>query len=269
MLSKLLVEHNQFGYGAGWYLNRITIQEKEKSDGPYVFSCQQWLDSGIGDGKMKQELQLLGKIRKERLTGNVHGTWDVTITARDISSNDVNPKLILSVCDGKGTSASVCIPKGLLKRGEAHQASLELEKKFGMICKVRLEIEDIGGDTWHCSEVKLQHQKSKEILDFPCFRDFSEQYTMAEFPVLIDGCSWLTVKRFVLHISTHSSPDSGTDADVYVTLRGSMGDTGKRKLTKNGEDIFTKGKREPLGAIWVLEYSGGPRSLASGLLRAC
>lgn len=73
MLNKLLVEHNQFGYGAGWNLDRITIQEKEKSDDPYAFSCQQWLDSGIGDGKMKQELKLLGKIREKRLEVNVHG----------------------------------------------------------------------------------------------------------------------------------------------------------------------------------------------------
>lgn len=76
MLRKLLVEHNQFGYGAGWNLNRITVREKEKSDGPYAFPCQQWLDSGIGDGKLKQELQLLGKIRKERLAGNVHGEME-------------------------------------------------------------------------------------------------------------------------------------------------------------------------------------------------
>ncbi|KAL8182129.1 UNVERIFIED_CONTAM: hypothetical protein K2H54_044782, partial [Gekko kuhli] len=143
MLSKLLVEHNQFGYGAGWNLNRITIQEKEKSDGPYAFSCQQWLDSGIGDGKMKRELQLLGKIRKERLAGNVHGTWDVTVTTRDTSCNSINPKLILSAFDDKGISASVCIPKGCFKRAEAHQASLELDNKFGMICKVRLETKDI------------------------------------------------------------------------------------------------------------------------------
>ncbi|XP_077208521.1 oxygen-regulated protein 1 [Paroedura picta] len=242
MLSKVLVEHNQFGYGAGWNLNRMTIQEKEKSDGPYAFSCLQWLDSGIGDGKMKQELQLLGKIRKEKLAGNVHGTWDVTVTTRDSSPNSINPKLTLSVCDDKGTSASVCIPKGCFKRTEAHQASLELDNKFATLCKIRLEIEDIGGETWHCREVKLHHRKTKEILDFPCLRDFSDQNTVTEFPVLIAGCNWLTVKQFVLHITTHSSPDSGTDADVYVTLRGSMGDTGKRKLARNGEDIFTKGK---------------------------
>lgn len=73
MLSSVLVEHNNSGYGAGWYLDQILIQELGKSDSQYVFSCQRWLDSGVGDGKMKQELRLLGKTNKESLTKDVHG----------------------------------------------------------------------------------------------------------------------------------------------------------------------------------------------------
>lgn len=73
VLKEVHVEHNRQGYGAGWYLDKITIQVPEKHDGCYVFSCQQWLDSGVGDGKIKRELQLLGKVRKERLSESVHG----------------------------------------------------------------------------------------------------------------------------------------------------------------------------------------------------
>ncbi|XP_066480514.1 oxygen-regulated protein 1 [Tiliqua scincoides] len=244
ILSEVHVEHNRYGYGAGWYLDKITVQDPEKHDGCYIFSCQQWLDSGVGDRKIKRELQLLGKIRKERLPENVHGTWDVTVTSRNTSSNGVNPKLILTACDDKGASASVCIPKGAFKRAEAYRASLDLDKKFSTICKVRLEVEDTDGETWCCRKVKLQHQKSKETLEFPCLQDFSkaEGYTVVEFPVLIDGCNFLTVNQYDLYISTDASPESGTDADVYVTLRGSMGDTGRRKLLRNSKDVFTKGK---------------------------
>ncbi|XP_028592785.2 oxygen-regulated protein 1 [Podarcis muralis] len=244
MLSKVVVEHNRSGYGAGWYLDRIMIQESEKNSDQYVFLCQQWLDSGVRDGKMKREVQLLGKVRKEKLAENFHGTWDVTVTSRGISSNAMNPKLTLTVCDDKGASSSVFIPKGSFKRAEAYQATLELDKKSNMICKVRLEVEDTDGEMWHCREVKLQHRKSKQILEFPCVRDFSdaEGSTMAEFPVLTAGCNFLAVKQYVLYISTDSSPESGTDSDVYVTLKGSMGDTGKRKLVRNGKDTFAKGK---------------------------
>lgn len=66
----------------------------------------------------------------------------------------MNPKLTLTACDDKGASASVCISKGSFKRAEIYQASLDLDKKFSTICKVRLEVEDTDGETWRCCKVK-------------------------------------------------------------------------------------------------------------------
>lgn len=50
------------------------------------------------------------------------------------------------------------------------------------------------------------------------------------------------MKSYVLYITTGTSPGSGTDADVYVTLQGILGDTGKRKLIRKVDDNFTEGK---------------------------
>lgn len=92
------------------------------------------------------------------------GTWDVTVTTHGFSDNGVNPKLVLTVCDDKGMSASVFIPKGSFKRAETYQASLELNKKFSTICKVRLEAEDTDGETWHCREVKHKYAFTQMLL---------------------------------------------------------------------------------------------------------
>ncbi|NXG50517.1 LOXH1 protein, partial [Psilopogon haemacephalus] len=56
-LCKVLVEHHNVGYGAGWYLDQIVIHESGKTDGQYTFLCQQWLDSGVGDGQMERMLK--------------------------------------------------------------------------------------------------------------------------------------------------------------------------------------------------------------------
>ncbi|NXJ65880.1 LOXH1 protein, partial [Rostratula benghalensis] len=56
-LSKVLVEHHNVGYGAGWYLDQIVIHESGKTDGQHVFLCQQWLDSGVGDAQTKRMLK--------------------------------------------------------------------------------------------------------------------------------------------------------------------------------------------------------------------
>lgn len=50
------------------------------------------------------------------------------------------------------------------------------------------------------------------------------------------------MKSYVLHITTGAPPGSGTDADVYVMLQGLSGDTGRRKLTRKGDDNFSEGK---------------------------
>ncbi|XP_013907483.1 PREDICTED: lipoxygenase homology domain-containing protein 1-like isoform X2 [Thamnophis sirtalis] len=193
---------------------------------------------------MKQELWLLGKTNKESLTKDVHGIWDVTVIAGEMSDNYGNSKLILTVCDDKGTSAAVFIPKGSFKRAKIYQTSLELDKKFNKICKIRLEVEDSDRETWHCHEVKLQNKKNKETLEIPCYRDFPDNKgcTVVEFPILITGTRFLTVKQYILYISTDSAPKSGTDSDVYVTLKGTIGDTGRRKLFKNEQGCFSEGK---------------------------
>ncbi|KAF1413102.1 Lipoxygenase homology domain-containing protein 1, partial [Spheniscus magellanicus] len=56
-LSKVLVEHHNIGYGAGWYLDQIVIRESGKADGQYAFLCQQWLDSGVGDAQTERMLK--------------------------------------------------------------------------------------------------------------------------------------------------------------------------------------------------------------------
>ncbi|XP_058687118.1 oxygen-regulated protein 1 [Poecile atricapillus] len=244
-LSKVFVEHHNVGYGAGWYLDQIVIQESGKTDEQYVFPCQQWLDSGVGDAQTERTLKLLGKVRNGMLTGKISGTWDVHVTTSDISSSSMNPKMSLTVCGEKGTCTSVIFPKGSLKKDQIYETSIELSKKFNTIFKVRLEIEEAGeGETWHCHKVKLQHRETKNVLEFPFCHNFVDEEggRVTELPVLTAGSPFPAVKVYVLHITTGATPGSGTDSDVYVILQGSLGDTGRRKLTRKGDENFTKGK---------------------------
>ncbi|XP_036262721.1 lipoxygenase homology domain-containing protein 1 [Molothrus ater] len=244
-LSKVLVEHHNVGYGAGWYLDQVVIHESGKTEEQYVFLCQQWLDSGVGDAQMERTLKLLGKVRNGVLTGKIYGIWDILVTTSDISSSSTNPKMSLTVCGEKGTWTSVTFPKGSLKKEQIYETSIELSKKFNTIFKVRLEIEEAGeGETWHCREVKLQHRETKNVLEFPFCHNFVDEEggRVTELPVLTAGSPFPAVKIYVLYITTGAIPGSGTDADVYIMLQGSLGDTGRRKLIRKGHENFAKGK---------------------------
>lgn len=67
--------------------------------------------------------------------------------------------------------------------------------------------------------MKLQHRKSKETLEFPCLRDFSdaEGDTVAEFPVLTDGCNFLTGLLFAMCLDQRSDFIK-SDKCVFIVL---------------------------------------------------
>lgn len=77
MLSSVHIEHNAVGYGAGWYLDQITIQESDKADIKYLFPCQRWLDTAINDRQTDCELKLLGKFNRtnEKLHTSTEGKY--------------------------------------------------------------------------------------------------------------------------------------------------------------------------------------------------
>ncbi|XP_074056585.1 lipoxygenase homology domain-containing protein 1-like isoform X2 [Macrotis lagotis] len=245
MVRKVLIEHSGTGYGAGCYIDRITIQESGRRDKEYAFSCQQWLDSEVGDRQMERKLKLLGYIRKELLPDDIQGTWDITVKTSNVLSSGINPKMAFTVCCERGSCAPVIFPKGSLRRAQIYRTKMEMDRNYGSIKKVRLQVEDAeDGDVWHCHEVKLQHKKNKESIEFPFLQLFTsvEGCMVAELPVLTANCAFSTVKEYTLSITTGKISTSSSNMDVYVTLLGCLGDTGRRKLTRKGVKLFTKGK---------------------------
>ncbi|XP_074134524.1 lipoxygenase homology domain-containing protein 1-like isoform X1 [Sminthopsis crassicaudata] len=142
MVRKVLIEHSVTGYGAGCYLDRITIQESGIRNKEYAFSCQQWLDSEVGDRQMERKLKLLGYIRKELLPDDIQGTWDITVKTSNVLSSCISPKMAFTVCCERGTYPPVIFPKGSLRRAQVFRTIMKMDRNYGVIKKVRLQVED-------------------------------------------------------------------------------------------------------------------------------
>ena len=54
-ISKIRVEHDNAGWGAGWMLDRVEVVNMA-SNRAWQFPCGQWLDSKKGDGQIAREL---------------------------------------------------------------------------------------------------------------------------------------------------------------------------------------------------------------------
>ncbi|KAM4028013.1 oxygen-regulated protein 1 [Anomaloglossus baeobatrachus] len=244
MLSSIHIEHNAVGYGAGWYLDQITIQESDKADIKYLFPCQRWLDTAINDKQTDCELKLLGKFNrtKEKLLTSTEGTIDV-ILVTDHSSNPVkNSTVSLTICCKNGNYKPVEFGKGALSGGKSI-CTVEINGSLGTIQKVRIEMEDDHKDNcWFCKMVQLKHTQSGDILEFPFLQTFGskENNLSAELPVLKSSGSLITVKSYKIFISISQVPKPTTDTDLFITMSGSKGNTGRRKVKCTRKALSSK-----------------------------
>ncbi|XP_075070523.1 lipoxygenase homology domain-containing protein 1-like [Mixophyes fleayi] len=247
MLTRVHIEHTAVGYGAGWYLDQITIRESDKADIKYLFPCQRWLDTAINDKQTDCELKLLGTFNRtnEKLLTSTEGTINVIVVTADIPNTGTNSAVMLTICCSKGNYEPVMFAKGTLTGGSTPHTTVGLTSSLGVIQKIRLQMEDDGKDnSWYCKMVKLQLQESGEVLEFPILQTFSskENYLVAERPVLYPSGPLLTVKTYDLYISISQTSKQIADAGLFVTLKGSLGDTGRRKFICKRKQLSSKQK---------------------------
>ena len=62
-LEKIEIGHTGTGFGAGWYIEKVIVKEKdgENTNMEYIFPCGMWLDDQIGDKLTCRTLELKGK----------------------------------------------------------------------------------------------------------------------------------------------------------------------------------------------------------------
>lgn len=59
-LTHVEIGHDRKGHGAGIFLDKVVISEKDDTTKEFVFPCGTWLDDREGDGKTWRTLPVLG-----------------------------------------------------------------------------------------------------------------------------------------------------------------------------------------------------------------
>ena len=60
-LRKIRIGHDGTGPGAGWFLDKVVVFPKEKSEGKEVtFHCNRWLAEDEEDGLIEREITATG-----------------------------------------------------------------------------------------------------------------------------------------------------------------------------------------------------------------
>ncbi|XP_036382736.1 lipoxygenase homology domain-containing protein 1-like [Megalops cyprinoides] len=261
-LKKLRIGHDNSGGSPGWFLDWVEINAPSLGQ-KLRFPCGRWLDRGEDDGAIVRDLYP-AELQTELYTPFV--PYEITTFTSDIfaAGTDADVFIVLYGRDGVCTQQKyLCVNKRerrmYFERGAEDMFIVELEDVGDVIEKIRIGHDNQGTNAgWHLDRVEirrlLRKGKGSETIIFPCERWLAKSEddgeTVRELvpseiiqeKLLRDGSLKHTETEVEDALETHTYKVSvmtgdvygaGTDANVFLTIYGNLGDTGERKLSKS------------------------------------
>uniref|UniRef100_A0A8C1CFM6 Lipoxygenase homology domains 1a n=1 Tax=Cyprinus carpio carpio TaxID=630221 RepID=A0A8C1CFM6_CYPCA len=261
-LKRIRIGHDNAGASPGWFLDWVEI------DAPSLgqllrFPCGRWLDKGKDDGAIVRDLYP-NELQTVLYTPFV--PYEIKIFTSDIfaAGTDADVFIVLYGQNGVCTSQkSLCVNKRerrmYFERGAEDMFIVELEDIGDIIEKIRIGQDNRGVNPgWHLDRVEirrlLRKGKGSETTIFPCegwlacseedgetirelvpsdiiVEKLSRDGTLKVIETEVDDA--LEIHTYTVTVTTGDVYGAGTDANVFITLYGDMGDAGERKLSKS------------------------------------
>ncbi|KAI5773005.1 LOXHD1 [Gulo gulo luscus] len=271
-LWKVRIGHDNTGKAPGWFVDWVEVDAPSLGK-CMTFPCGRWLAKNEDDGAIIRDL-FHAELQTRLYTPFV--PYEITLYTSDVfaAGTDANIFIVIYGCDAVCTQQKyLCTNKReqklFFERKSASRFIMELEDVGEIIEKIRIGHDNTGlNPGWHCSHVDIRRllpdKDGTETLTFPCDRWLAtsedDKKTIRELvpydifteKYMKDGSlrqvykeveEPLDIVLYSVQIFTGNVPGAGTDAKVYITIYGDLGDTGERYLGKseNRTNKFEKG----------------------------
>uniref|UniRef100_A0A452T4T2 Lipoxygenase homology domains 1 n=1 Tax=Ursus maritimus TaxID=29073 RepID=A0A452T4T2_URSMA len=271
-LWKVRIGHDNTGKAPGWFVDWVEVDAPSLGK-CMTFPCGRWLAKNEDDGAIVRDL-FHAELQTKLYTPFV--PYEITLYTSDVfaAGTDANIFIVIYGCDAVCTQQKyLCTNKReqklFFERKSASRFIMELEDVGEIIEKIRIGHDNTGVNSgWHCSHVDIRRllpdKDGTETLTFPCDRWLAtsedDKKTIRELvpydifteKYMKDGSlrqvykeveEPLDIVLYSVQIFTGNVPGAGTDAKVYITIYGDLGDTGERYLGKseNRTNKFERG----------------------------
>uniref|UniRef100_A0A3B5KPH2 Lipoxygenase homology PLAT domains 1a n=1 Tax=Xiphophorus couchianus TaxID=32473 RepID=A0A3B5KPH2_9TELE len=259
-LRKLRIGHDNGG-SAGWFLDWVEIDAQSVGQ-KLRFPCGRWLDKGEDDGAIVRDL-FPNPLQSEFYTPV---PYEIKTFTSDVfgAGTDADVFIVLYGRDGVCTQQkSLCVNKRerrmYFERGAEDMFIVELEDVGDVIEKIRIGHDNRGVNPgWHLDRVEirrlLRKGKGSETIIFPSERWLAKSEDDGETVRELQPSDIITEKlsrdgslkvtevevedaleahTYNVSVMTGDVSGAGTDANVFLTIYGDLGDTGERKLSKS------------------------------------
>eukprot|EP00047_Mylnosiga_fluctuans_P014195 m.36272 g.36272 ORF g.36272 m.36272 type:complete len:2392 (+) comp5381_c0_seq2:48-7223(+) len=238
-LLRMDLGHDNSGLGAAWYVERVSVDCPTLGK-RYSAPVQQWFSAKEGDGKIERTITFdeaaAQKFEKQSV-------WICTVHTGDVLGAGTNAHVFMVAYGDKGKSDEqpLVAKNDLFERNQVDEFKLALER-IGRPYKIRVWHDNRGlAAAWFLDYIELRHSDSGAVYRFDCGQWLSLKDggdIVKELPAtgeLVKTPGKLL--PYTVRVFTGRKRGSGTDANVFVNIYGTLGDTGSRQLRKSGSHL--------------------------------
>ncbi|XP_005090790.1 lipoxygenase homology domain-containing protein 1 isoform X2 [Aplysia californica] len=162
------VEHDGKGLAAGWFLDRMILQNIKQPSIIYYFLLNGWLAKDVGDGHLWREIRAKKKLAKEITTGKPV-SYQVTVRTGDVryAGTDANVYIIIHGKKGKTKKLFMDDTRDNFERGQTEVFEVTA-LDTGEITRIQIGHDNSGpGAGWFCEDIKIKKFLNREnVVEF-------------------------------------------------------------------------------------------------------
>ena len=214
----------------------------------------QWEDpaSWLWDGENKRMRQLYGKLF-HRMPRSHEKEYRIEICTGDMPYADTNAAVYITLNGDKAVSQEFCLEstKENFRAGGRDVFVVTAQEDLGELTSLRIRHDNSGEcPEWFLRNIRVKKEGWPRSWYFPCNQwMYVQQGEYKNDLTLQPGSAPSCEDHYTLRIRTGSvAVDSGTDANVYITLHGTKGNSQEYKL-KSLLAHFDKGSDDTIDLI--------------------
>ncbi|XP_032101128.1 lipoxygenase homology domain-containing protein 1 isoform X1 [Sapajus apella] len=256
-LCKLRVWHDNKGIFPGWHLSYVDVKDNSR-DETFRFQCDCWLSKSEGDGQTVRDFACANNKINDELEET---TYEIVIETGNGGETRENVWLILE--GRKNRSKEFLVENSSRQRAfrKGTTDTFEFDSVYlgdiASLCVGHLAREDRFIPkrelVWHVKTITITEMEYGNVYFFNCdcliplkrkrkyFKVFEVTKTTESFASKIQS---LVPVKYEVIVTTGYEPGAGTDANVFVTIFGANGDTGKRELKQKMRNLFERGSTD-------------------------
>ncbi|KAM6301572.1 lipoxygenase homology domain-containing protein 1 [Podargus strigoides] len=257
-LCKVRIWHDNKGIAPGWHLEYIDVKDSAM-DKTFRFQCDRWLAKGEDDGQLIRELACANNDILELKERTAYEIVTVTSDREDAETKE-NIWIIL---EGKLSRSKEFLMENSSKKRRFERGATDTfqfsSKNVGDIAAICIghcpkdgKKSSAKADVfWHVQEIIITEMELCNKYFFRCNAKIPLRYKRRDYKVF--ECAKVTESfaskarslvpvKYETIVVTGFEKGAGTDANVFITIFGLNGDSGKRALKQKFRNLFERGK---------------------------